>query len=169
MESTAEIIRETISRNMESTILPEQLMHLIQEADGKQLTKRLTDKWGEVLGAELYIRKQYGMTHIDVNGYWRQQYGKTDSENHQFDFLIAHSEKHVYLNADLIRDHNARHLSAADKRNHRRELELENQQTIDDLAKAIDDYKDAKERLDALIDCFEDNYRIEKVFGLDDK
>lgn len=161
--TTAQTIRETIEANVESTVLPEQLMQLIQEADGKRLTKRLTEKWEKILDAKIWIRKQYGMTHLDINEYWRQQYRTVETGKHQFDFLIDHSETNVCIDAQRIRKSNARHLEAANQRNYNREMQLENQALINDLAQAIDDYKDAKERLEQLKNRFTDWFRIEKT------
>ena len=159
--TTAQTIKDTIEANVESTVLPEQLMQLIQEANGKRLTTRLADKWAKQLGATIYIRKQYGMTHLDINEYWRQQYKTVETGKHQFDFLIAHQEVNVYIDAERIRNSNARHLEAANQRNYNRELQLQNQDLINDLAQAIDDYKDAQERLKQLKDRFTDWFRIE--------
>ncbi len=166
--TTAQTIRETIENNVESTVLPEKLMQLIEQSDGKRLTKRLTDKWGKILDAELWIRKQYGMTHIDVNGYWRQQYSKVESEKHQLNFLIAHAEINVHIDAERIRESNSSSLAAAIMRNNARENQLKDKERIEELAQAIDECKDAQARIDELLPSFTDRYSIEKAVDLND-
>ncbi len=175
-----EAVREFLIGEMESMTVPEQVSHYAQGQSGKALTVRDLRKLKELTGLEWFIRKQYGMTHIETRGYQRRRYSddKTIKNSECVSLLMGHSETNVlWMDTAALEDKNGAYFEGARRRNKLRMEGANDPKFLDRLfsvtvntAKAIRELKRQKELFDELTAYGEpgepDCYDLQKICGL---
>jgi len=163
--SVSELIRE----NWESEE-PDKILQALRPMDGKQVTTRILDKLPG--GKERWrLRRQYGMTHLEENSYWR-----TDG-NHGISLLMAHTEASFPLNVNELEQKNAAYFSGRRERNHKRMEASHTRELLEKMADAMNKIERAKAALQAGMAEFDaltaygepfsqDQYELERACGI---
>jgi len=138
--STASVRQILLSR-MESE-LPDAILAILRQEDGKPLTKRLLAKLpgGE---AEWRIRAVAGMTYLETMAYIRS------SGNEGVSLLMAYAEKSVKIDASWVEEHNPAYYAGRRKRNAERRASSESDALCTSMALALDAVQKAHEALRA--------------------
>lgn len=162
----AEQIRNLIASKIEDNRIPVIIAEVLKKHDGKKITKRHIDEIeGEIskqLGENtlhyIYLSKTYGTTKIT----WKTRVRSKDYDQ----LYIADTDKNVVIDIDSIIKKNGAWYGALEKRNERRNQLLKDDLALQETAKAISDYIDAKKRLAAIIekhDFGSDEYCIQNL------
>lgn len=141
------------------------ILGFLKKINGKKITAKHIEKMqAELQDKTIYLSKYAGMTRIGWGGY-RNTGGRQGGE-----LLIAYSETSVEVDAAWIEERNSAYFSAAAARNENRRKALNYPKILEALEHSIENYKQAKEALAALMkdDLFEqDRYAIEEAFGIE--
>lgn len=106
-------IRQKIQEEMETDPMPDLVLGVLKEENGKKLTKRIIPKL-EAAGVDRpRIEKRYGWTSIGWGDY---QAGHS--------IMVSRSDKNVTIDSDWVWEENARYFDARNKRNAKREALL---------------------------------------------
>lgn len=160
------VTSEEIRALIESQIEPEEPQTTIVEylgtQSGKRLTERHLQKLRELTGDDsLWLRKQYGMTHIN--------WGEGGDTPQGGSLLVGWQEKGIVIPSkeDLI-ERNSCYFAGAQIRNARRKKVLRDHSQIAGLVYIINMHNHLKEALNDLLDYGKpfdsDQYAIRKAF-----
>ncbi len=144
------------------------IVNYLRTREGKPLTIRDEKALRELTGdVELYIRKQYGMTHIEWGGYGRAKGYKGGS------LLIAHSTTGVTVKMENVERHNIAYFGAAVDRNAKRKKALDDTPTLERVVFLSKQLLEAKAELEKLMEygtpLEPDRYAVREALGLDEK
>jgi predicted unusual protein kinase regulating ubiquinone biosynthesis (AarF/ABC1/UbiB family) len=154
--ATLETLRQHIQDNIEDTHTPQQIINILKPYNGKPLTKIHIDKINQQLVPTIdqkpvKLNKRYTMTHLT----WEK-----DGIEHRL--LISYDTKNITIDTDDIITKNPSHFQAAQIRNQEREEILKNEQLLQELANTIDQYTEAKHKLDKFFS-YESPFRADRT------
>jgi hypothetical protein len=150
--------------------LPDTVLDALRPFDGKPVTTRLLNK---LPGGkdEWRLRREYGMTHLENNAYWRS------SGNTGISLLLDWRTDAFLLNIANVEKNNTAYFSARKSRNHSRMEARNDKQLLDQMAATLNAVETAQKQLAAAKAQFEkltdygapfaaDKYELERVCGL---
>ena len=150
IEQLKEILQREYDDDAGNQVVYLRLLAVMQKHEGKPLSKRiLTDFTKANPEYTTYWDDSYGMYHINI---WDGDSRHTrDNKMH---FILGHKQGSYAPNVDVARfaDSNAWAYSAAIERNKLRVGLIENNAKLSAIAKALNDYADARERIENLTD-----------------
>lgn len=170
-EHTANSLCALIQSRWESD-LPEKVMDVLRQFDGKNITTRLLDKMPE--GKQnWYLIRHYGWTSLGNNAYRQGDY------KNGMEIMLARSEASVPLDCAWVEKENAAYYSARKSRNHARMEAMNSLDELEAVAQAMNECEAAREallnanaRLKELTKYGSkfspDEYEIEKACGMAD-
>jgi hypothetical protein len=114
MQTIRQTTRQTVSA--EQTLEQQQrqqagaILAVLQQHNGKKLTRRLEPALTAAAGEPVSIRQQYGTTTLETESYWRSD------GNGGLRLNVGRTGNLPEIDADGIREHNICYFAAADKR-----------------------------------------------------
>jgi hypothetical protein len=162
IEQLKEILQHEYDDDATNQVVYLKLLAVMQKHEGKPLSKRiLTDFTKANPEYTTYWNDDYGMYHLDI---WDGDSRHTrDNKMH---FLIGYKQGSYAPDVDLTRfpEHNAWAYRGAIERNILRVELIGNNAKLSAIAKALNDYADAKERIENLTDYpTPDRYYFQKL------
>lgn len=152
--------------------LPDKILECLRSYTGKAVTTRILDKLPGGKN-EWRLRRQYGMTHLENNAYWRS----SGSAEGGISLLLAHTEASFTFDANDMVQRNAAYFSARKERNHTRMEARNDAAKLDRMAavlnrieRATQELQNAWADLDTLTEYNEpfaaDKYAFQRLVGV---
>ena len=141
MTHTRQSVSDFLLARTESD-LPEQILQALQSYTGKMVTTRILDK---LPGGkdEWRLRRQYGMTHIENNAYWRT----SGSAENGISLLLAHTEASFPFDAADMVKRNPAYFDGRKNRNHKRMEARNDAAKLDSMAAVLNRMERAAQEL----------------------
>lgn len=164
---TSKEFRQMLLSTMEDEKEPQRILEWCKKNSGKRLTER-----NKLEG--YYIRKQYGMTHIENKLYRDNRYGDGAMPSDAHSFLVAHAETNVLVpSPEDFQELNSHEYRGVQERNEKRRAMLNNGakfcealSAIAHVEAAVKRYREAMQVFDSIFAYHPDRHTLEKIIGV---